>query len=148
VLLRIIRNNSRWKLPKDPFPGDWRIILQQEVPFYNSLSEEEKNRFEYKVQEFLLNCRITGIETSVDDTDRVLIASSAIIPIFEFDDWKYSNINEVLLYPSAFNEGFETEGSDRNIAGMVGNGYMEGIMTLSKQALIQGFKNESEYYNS
>lgn len=63
-LWRLIRRNtSRWKVPEEPFPADWRIILNQEVSFYNSLSQEEKKRFEYKVQEFLLNCRITGIET-------------------------------------------------------------------------------------
>ncbi len=148
-LLRWIRrNNSRWILPKEPFPRDWRIILNQEVSFYNSLSVEEKNRFEFKVHEFLLNCRITGIETKVDATDKVLVASSAIIPIFEFNDWKYANIHEVLLYPTMFNEKFETEGSDRGILGMVGSGYMEGKMILSQPALKHGFKNESDKQNT
>ena len=45
----IRRNSSRWKVPEEPFPGDWRIILNQEISFYNSLSREEKKRFEYKV---------------------------------------------------------------------------------------------------
>ena len=142
------RNKSRWKVPEEPFPKDWRIILTQKVSFYNSLSEEEKIRFEYKVQEFLLNCRITGIETSVDTTDKLLVASSAVIPIFEFNDWKYSNIHEVLLYPSMFNKEFDTLGSDRDILGMVGNGYMEGKMILSQQALKHGFKNESDKKNT
>ena len=143
-----LRNKSRWIVPKEPFPIDWRIILNQDVSFYNSLSEEEKNRFEYKVQEFLLNCRITGIETSVDTTDKILVASSAVIPIFEFNDWKYSNIHEVLLYPSMFNKEFDTKGSDRGILGMVGSGYMEGKMILSQQALKHGFKNESDKKNT
>jgi len=144
----IRRSSSRWKVPEEPFPEDWRIILNQEVSFYNSLSEEEKTRFEYKVQEFLLNCRITGIETSVDTRDKILVASSAVIPIFEFNDWKYSNIHEVLLYPSMFNKKFDTEGSERDILGMVGNGYMEGKMILSKPALKYGFKNESDKKNT
>ena len=142
------RNNPGWKVPKEPFPTDWKIILARYVSFYNSLSGEEKNRFEYKVQEFLLNCRITGIDTSIDLTDKLLVASSAVIPIFEFNDWKYSNIHEVLLYPSMFNENFETEGSDRGILGMVGSGYMEGKMILSKKALRHGFKNESDKKNT
>ena len=142
------RNNSKWKVPEEPFPTDWKIILNRYVSFYNSLSGEEKNRFEYKVQEFLLNCRITGIDTSIDTTDKLLVASSAVIPIFQFDDWKYSNIHEVLLYPSMFNENFETEGSDRGILGMVGSGYMEGKMILSKPALRHGFKNESDKKNT
>jgi Mlc titration factor MtfA (ptsG expression regulator) len=135
-------------MPEEPFPTDWRTILSKEVSFYNSLSKEEKTRFEYKVQEFLLNCRITGIDTSVDATDKVLVASSAIIPIFGFSDWKYVNLHEVLLYPSRFNEDFQTEGSDRGILGMVGSGYMEGKMILSRPALKHGFKNESDKKNT
>ena len=142
------RNNPRWIVPKVPFPTDWKIILAQYVSFYNSLSAEEKNRFEYKVQEFLLNCRITGIDTSIDITDKLLVASSAVIPIFEFNDWKYSNIHEVLLYPTMFNENFDTKGSGRGILGMVGSGYMEGKMILSKPALRHGFKNESDKKNT
>jgi MtfA peptidase len=149
ILFRWIRKKySGWILPNEPFPTAWRIILIRYVSFYNSLSEEEKNRFEYKVQEFLLNCRITGIKTRVDTTDKLLVASSAVIPIFEFEDWKYSNIREVLIYPSEFNEKFETEGSDRRISGMVGSGYMEGMMILSKQALKHGFMNESDKKNT
>lgn len=149
LLYNWIRKNSRgWKVPKEPFPIEWRIILAQEVSFYNSLSEEEKIRFEYKVQEFLLNCRITGIKTSVDSRDKILVASSAVIPIFNFEDWRYSNIHEVLLYPSMFNEKFDTDGPGRGILGMVGNGYMEGKMILSKPALKHGFKNESDKKNT
>jgi len=148
LLWLIRRNSSRWKVPEEPFPEDWRILLIQEVSFYNSLSQEEKTRFEYKVQEFLLNCRITGIETSADTTDKLLVASSAVIPIFAFNDWKYSNIHEVLLYPSMFNKKFDTDGAERDILGMVGNGYMEGKMILSKPALKYGFKNESDKKNT
>ncbi len=149
LLYNWIRKNSRgWKVPKEPFPVEWRIILAQEVSFYNSLSEEEKNRFEYKVQEFLLNCRITGIKTSVDAKDKILVASSAVIPIFNFEDWRYSNIHEVLLYPSRFNEKFDMDGPERDILGMVGSGYMEGKMILSKPALKHGFRNESDKMNT
>ena len=142
------RNNKGWKVPKQPFPPEWRTILSKEVSFYHSLSDNEKTRYEYKVQEFLLNCRITGIETTIETSDKLLVASSAVIPIFGFEDWKYSNIHEVLLYPSLFNENFSTQGSDRNIAGMVGNGYMEGKMILSQPALKHGFKNESDKKNT
>ncbi len=138
-----------WKVPVKPFPVAWRAILLKEVSFYHSLETDERNRFEFKVQEFLLNCRITGIQTDVSETDKLLVASSAIIPIFGFDSWKYTNIREVLLYPDRFNEQYEFEGdSDRRILGMVGNQSMEGIMILSKEALRLGFKNESDKQNT
>ncbi len=148
IFYSIRRYNNRWKRPEGAFPATWKSILARKVAFYNSLSEDEKEKFEYKVQEFLLNCRITGIETSVEETDKLLVASSAIIPVFGFDDWRYSDINEVLLYPAMFNKNFATEGEDRNILGMVGNGYMNGIMTLSKPALHHGFKNETDKKNT
>jgi Mlc titration factor MtfA (ptsG expression regulator) len=129
-------------------PQDQRDILDAEVGFYQSLSKEKKRKFERKVQEFLLNYRITGIETQVDQRDKLLLACSAIIPIFEFDDWRYSDLHEVLLYPRRFNLAYETDGAGRTILGMVGNGYMNGVMILSKPALVQGFKNERDKKNT
>ena len=142
------RNNSKWVLPKKSFPTEWRMILKSNISFYNSLSNDEKKRFEYKIQEFLLNCKITGIKTKIDLTDKILVASSAVIPIFEFDNWKYASLHEVLIYPTMFNKEFELEGADRRVLGMVGSGNMEGIMILSQQALKHGFKNESDKKNT
>ncbi len=148
ILLRKLWKKNTWITPNSIFPTEWRKILSEKITFYNTLSQEEKARFEYKVQEFLLNCRITGIETSVDINDKLLVASSAVIPIFEFPDWKYTNLYEVLLYPDMFNERFETSGQDRKILGMVGTGYMNGKMILSKSALQKGFENESDKKNT
>jgi Mlc titration factor MtfA (ptsG expression regulator) len=142
------KNDAKWILPSKPFPASWRIILTSNISYYTSLSETEKERFEYKIQEFLLNCKITGVKTNINAIDKILVASSAVIPIFGFDTWRYLNLNEVLIYPTMFNEKFETEGSDRRILGMVGNGYMEGIMILSQQALKLGFQNESDKKNT
>lgn len=145
---RKLKNNAKWILPKEPFPTNWRITLNNNVLFYSSLSEDEKKRFEFKIQEFLLNFRITGIKTTLNTTDKILVASSGVIPIFGFDNWKYTNLSEILIYPSMFNENFEFEGSNRSVLGMVGNGAMEGVMILSKQALRLGFKNESDKKNT
>lgn len=144
---RKIKSKS-WVKPTETFPADWREILTNHVHFYSLLSDEEKSWFEFKVQEFLLNCKITGIETNVETKDKIFVASSAVIPIFAFRNWKYSNIDEVLLYPSSFNQDFQTEGNYRMIAGMVGNGSMEGKMILSKPALEQGFQNETDKRNT
>jgi len=139
---------KNWLTPKESFPGNWRIILSKEVAFYNTLNAQEKKRFEFKVQEFLLNYRITGIQVEVDITDQLLIAASAVIPIFQFPNWRYTNLFEILLYPAMFNESFETTGPGRNILGMVGTGYMEGKMILSKPALHHGFDNDSDKKNT
>jgi len=141
-------SKSKWIKPNQSFPPKWRIFLAQKVSFYNTLSVEEKQLFEYKVQEFLFNHRITGIKTEVNQTDRLLVAASAVIPIFQFPKWRYTNLYEVLLYPNTFSQDFQTEGNDRNILGMVGTGYMNNKMILSKKALHHGFENDSDKKNT
>jgi Mlc titration factor MtfA (ptsG expression regulator) len=127
----------------------WRAILIEKVAFYNSLNDGDKVLFENDIRAFLAEVRITGIDVSIDDVDRLLVASSAVIPVFAFTDWHYrTNITEVLLYPGAFNANFETAGEDRRILGMVGDGPMNGTMILSKQALLNGFSNDSDKHNT
>jgi Mlc titration factor MtfA (ptsG expression regulator) len=139
---------EEWAQPQDDFPSEWRIVLTRKVSFYSSLAKEEQELFEFKVLEFLSNCRITGVQVEVDDTDRLLVASSAVIPIFRFPQWSYTNLYDVLVYPSSFDENFRTTGPDRAILGMVGTGYMEGKMILSKQALHHGFDNTTDKRNT
>lgn len=140
--------HKKWIIPAEKFPSEWRNILENEVVYYTALTKAERTRFEFKVQEFLLNCKVTGIETEISLKDELLVAASAVIPIFGFKTWKYTNIHEVLVYPDRFGSGFELEGEDRNILGMVGNQNMEGIMILSKEALELGFKNETDKHNT
>ncbi len=142
------KKRSAWKEAKTSFPASYRNILMERVGFYNTLSAEEKKRFETEIQEFLLNHRVTGIDVKIDDVDRVLVAASAIIPIFQFPDWRYSNLFEVLIYPGTFNEKFETSGKERAILGMVGTGYMNGKMILSQKALRLGFSNDTDKRNT
>ena len=139
---------KRWKKPKKPFPPKWRTILNRYVNFYKSLNKKEQQLFEYKVKEFIINCKITGVDTSIDDTDKVLVGASAVIPIFAFPEWKYKKLNEVLIYPSSFNIDYERTGEDRPILGMVGSGVMNRKMILSRRALRQGFQNETDKRNT
>lgn len=142
----------RWK-PKPPLPvfiltDEHRNILQTEVRFYQHLDEKGKLRFEQKVAEFLRHVRIEGVGATINDMDRIFVASSAVIPIFGFPDWQYRNLTDVLIYPDTFNESFQFEGKDRSILGMVGSGYMNGKMILSQNALRQGFLISNDKSNT
>lgn len=128
--------------------GSLRSILQEEVLFYRRLPAEQQRSFEERVQRFLQRVPITGINTTVEAVDRVLIAAGAIIPIFAFPDWEYRNIHEVLLYPGSFNEEFAQDGQDRHILGMVGTGAMQNVMILSQENVRQGFKQSTDKHNT
>lgn len=130
-------------------PKSFRLILEEKVSFYQSLNEQDRSDFEKRMQLFLNRVRITGIQTLVEDEDKVFVAASAIIPIFAFKNWEYINLNEVLLYPDSFSEEFELQdGKERPVLGMVGNGAMQQVMILSQHSLRQGFTNNTDKNNT
>lgn len=132
----------------DPVPPQLKKILQEEVPFYQQLTENKKTEFEERAVHFLTLVKITGVNTIVHDVDRILIAASAIIPIFNFSGWEYRNLNEVLLYPDSFSHEFEQQGEGRHVLGMVGTGAMNQVMILSQFELRQAFTNETGKNNT
>ncbi len=134
-----------YKKPKKKIvlPENYKTLLSQHVSYYNRLNEKNKSRFEEKIKEFLGYVRIDGIDTTVEELDRLLVASSAVIPVFGFQKWKYYNLRNVLLYPGSFNkEQFLASGYEQNTLGMIGNGPMQQVMILSKPALHFGFQTE------
>jgi Mlc titration factor MtfA (ptsG expression regulator) len=120
-------------------PESYKELLQDYVPFYANLEEEEKTKFENRFQKFLAAVQINGANAQIEDLDRVLIGAAAIIPVYHIADWEYINLREVLVYPGNFNMEFEQHGHDRNVSGMVGTGPLQNVMILSKWELRQGF---------
>ncbi|GJM36030.1 MAG: hypothetical protein DHS20C18_50310 [Saprospiraceae bacterium] len=130
-----------------PFPTLWKDILSQKVRYYDRLSTIDKDRFEQAILQFFEDVEITGIEITIDDTDRLLVAASAVIPLFGFPGWRYHNLNEVLLYEGTFNRDYQTKGEERNILGMVGTGPLQRMMILSKPAVLRGFEDHKSKSN-
>ncbi len=147
VLWMLFFRQKKKLIAPSTFPEDWRKILAREVHFYEQLPTAEQSRFEDEIIHFFENTTITGVEMEVDDTDRLLVAASAVIPLFGFPQLRYRNISEVLLYKGTFNAEYQTEGEARNILGQVGSGNMNRLMILSLPALHQGFENEKSKSN-
>jgi len=125
-----------------PMPNNWRQLLLQNVTFYKALSATDKTKFEQRVMQFLNNVAIHPVKTTLTDLDKVLIGSSAIIPIWAFPKWEYFNLKHILLYPNAFEaQTFDIKGENRDVLGMVGTGVMNQIMILSQDAVREGYLN-------
>lgn len=120
-------------------PKRWHMFLMEKVNFYRNLDEEKQQRFCEDISNFLSEVKITGVKTNVTVEDRLLVASSAIIPLFGFPAWNYRHLDEVLLYPDSFDRDFNIGSQKEIITGMVGSGAMEGKVILSKPALHVGF---------
>lgn len=116
-------------------------LLNTEIDFYQKInSAEKKINFKNRVIHFLQNVRITSVG-SVSHTllDKVLIASSAMIPLYHFPDWEYRNIREVILYDDHFDPNYKVD-ENKHIMGMVGEGSLNDTMILSLRALREGFE--------
>ncbi|RTQ51669.1 peptidase [Hymenobacter gummosus] len=142
----------RARILRQPFPEAWRQLLTDRVAFYSALTDTEKPRFEKQIQLFLAQTRITGIKTSIDDATRLLVAASAVIPIFGFrGGWEYDNLGEVLVFPDAWqlprDESKEVAPLEGTLLGSVQNFQSDHYMRLSKAALEQGFRDAKDKQN-
>src|SRR4026209_784378 len=142
-VFRISRTKKTSQLPEN-----YKGLFTDYVKFYRQLDEEGKEKFEKRADHFLSAVKITGVNAIAEDIDRLLIAAGAIIPVYSISDWQYINLHEVLLYPGAFNADFDQEGSDRDIAGMVGSGALQHVMIITKWQLRQGFINDNDARNT
>ena len=131
----------------EEIPPRWTVILDKKVSFFRALDADGKKRFLHDVAHFLSTINIVGVTVEVTLEDRLLVASSAIIPLFGFPQWHYHHLDEVILYPSAFDRNFNFDRPQELISGMVGSGNMEGKMILSKRALHHGFDNSRDKQN-
>ncbi len=149
ILAFLLFRKKKTDLSDVMLPSNYKEILGQYVSYYRALPPDKKLLFEDEVKLFLSYVRIHGVKNDVTDTDRLLVAASAVIPIFGFPDWHYYNLKDVLLYNDTFNmESFATEGKDRNVLGMVGSGTMSQMMILSKDALYHDFQSTTDKSNT
>lgn len=129
-------------------PANTAQLLLDHVPFYVSLAPDKRRQFETRIKDFLDHTVIRGVDTDVDDLDHILIAAGAIMLIFAFPDWRYNNLNEVLVYNTSFDRDFNTAGPERDVLGMVGDGAMHRVMILSKPSLRASFNNTHDGHNT
>lgn len=147
-LVFFLKTNLGWKKPRKPFSASHRQILEENISFYNALEPSDKTQFEKRIAEFMLNYKFVGSDTQVTDKDKILVACSAIIPIFSFPDWRYNRLKQIIVFPDNFNRQFQVGEEDSNIRGLVGFGYMEGKLCVSRTALYSGFETFDDKRNT
>jgi Mlc titration factor MtfA (ptsG expression regulator) len=115
--------------------------------FYRVLNTEVRLLFNQRVLLFLSTTAVESGQLEVIDNDRLLVADSAIIPVWGFKQWHYFNLKTVYLLPTTFNENIEFGKPDSLITGMVGTGQMANKLVLSRPALYLGFENTQDKQN-
>lgn len=130
-------------------PESWHNLLANYVLYYNNLGTKSKQKlFREKMAVFLAETHIEAVRFNLEELDEVLVAASAVIPVYCFNNWHYSNLKTVLLYPDHFNKDLEFDGPHRTIGGLVGTGRFKNQMLLSRKALHHGFTNKTDKGNT
>lgn len=148
--LRYIRIcKKRAKLAAYQLPPVTKFLLYNYVPFYVALPQPGKEKFEERMRDFLARTKVTGVAgVTVHDIDLVFVAAAAIIPLFGHPDWRYYNLNEILLYGDTFNRQYDVDGPGRDVLGLVGEGVLHRHMILSQPALRAGFMYPDNSHNT
>ncbi len=118
-------------------------LLDTRIGFYQKISSADKKEiFKNRVINFIQHVRFTSAGNIKHTlSDEVLIATSAIIPLYNFPDWEYRNIREIILYDDHFDSNYKVD-EDKHIMGMVGEGALNNTMLLSLRALREGYEKK------
>lgn len=141
------------QVPKasQPFPAEWRTLLEHTVPLYRRMPADLRLRIEPVARRFLKRIRFVGCNgLVVTDEMRLCIAAQACLLIVRRGTFAYDGLRSVLLYP----DEFLVAESDEDEAGVV----TEGTRPLSGQTFdtarivlswrdVQEGAEEGEAYN-
>jgi Mlc titration factor MtfA (ptsG expression regulator) len=123
--------------------------LEKHVAFFRRLPEDARQRFAQLVAVFLDEVPVHGVGCELDRLDRLLVAASAVIPIFGFPAWEYDGLQQVLLRPEHFDATF-SEGHESALEayGMVADsGLFGGTMIMSRPQVREGFADAGDGHN-
>ena len=95
------------RLAVKSFPTEWQSLLKEHVRFYRDLPKERQTEFRLRIMQFLSEVYIESVQFEITNLDKLLVASSAVIPVFGFKEWHYYNLSGVLLYPDYFDEDLQ-----------------------------------------
>ena len=76
--------------PLRAFDEQWQNLLEENVYYYRRLTDIDKQRFGTRVMQFLNEVKVTGVNLELKPLDEALVAASATIPVFGFEEWEYA----------------------------------------------------------
>ena len=86
-----------------PFPPEWIVIIQKNVPIYNRLPEELKKQLHSLVLIFLHDKDFEGCGgLKITDEMKVTIASQACILLLNRETSVYKKLSTILVYPETY----------------------------------------------
>jgi Mlc titration factor MtfA (ptsG expression regulator) len=136
------RDARRRSAVAGPFPEEWRQILVDSYDHYERLPTRLQARFEDDLRLFIAEKRITGVDVTIDDRLRLLVAASAVTLSLAWEDFEWDALTEVLLYPADFDRDYGFERAE-----LAGQAHPWGTVILSVPALFESFADPDDAYH-
>lgn len=135
---------ARFFLARRPFPASWRDWLTRHIPYYGTLDDSRRHRFERDVRFFLSEQRFERVgEGEITDELRLAVAGGAALMLHGRPDWEIPGRRTVLFYPGVFDDTYR-DSRDASFSGMV---HAQGPIILSVDAVHQSWEDPRDGYN-
>jgi len=132
----LVTSYRRKRLKSRPFPREWLSVLEQHVPLYRRLGEEDRSELQGHIAVFIAEKNFEGRDgLSMTDEIRVTIAAQACILLLHRQTDYYPLLSSIIVYQGEFlapyrdvdDYGVVNEGNDLR-SGETGS---EGALVLS-----------------
>jgi Mlc titration factor MtfA (ptsG expression regulator) len=143
LIFDFFKRRRRERIVSEPFPREWRAILERDVPRVRTLNDDERRRLEQKIQIFLAEKPFEGCNgLTITDEIRVTIAAEACFLLLgRDDDDDYPALDVILVYPSAYrgkivrnDGGVVIEGETSRL----GESWSRGVVVLAWDDVLRG----------
>ncbi len=121
----------------EPFPADWRRILDGDVLHYRMLPrDEDRAQLERDVYWLVRQKTWTPIDLEIDDRKRVVIAGyAALLLNRRLDLGVYPRTREIIVRPTSYNEAYKSHGPGVVGANRLGEAWYRGPVVLAWSAI-------------
>lgn len=117
---RILRMKRRRALRLQPFPENWRRLLEDNIPLYRLLPLDLQNQLHGLVSIFLAEKQFIGCRgQQINDRVKITIAGHACLLLLNRQTKLYPRLNSIYVYPQSYvvdtkhhDNGFVFEGKD------------------------------------
>jgi len=123
----------------DPKGQDYNTLLNRYNPYYSSLGKEGRDRFLYRLHEFVAARKFSYIDIEPDDTIPVLISAAAVQLTFGLDNYLLDYFDTIYVLKDKYRYGLYTTPFEGHVC-------EEGIY-LSWSAFVKEFSNYSDGNN-
>lgn len=149
----VFKKHRRKRLiKKKPFPTEWLLILERNVPYYRYLSADEQKELQGLIQIFLNEKQFEGCGgLEMTDEIRVTIAAQACLLLLGRKTDFYPTLRSILVYPHAYiapvkkvhSELLVTEGLETRF----GESWSHGYVILSWDDVLKGASDIHDGHN-